>query len=73
MSSTPRLPQAKTDSMFNPTFKAKVSKRFQLTYNFIKPFDSNNSFNKRHGIPIKQNTGSMDRINKLKAQNMVKT
>ena len=63
------LPQKKVDSMVNPTFQPKVSKQFAITYTNTKPIQNTTSYLKK-GKPIKPNTGSMDRLNRLKASAM---
>tara|TARA_Y100001970_G_scaffold291693_1_gene429860 strand:- start:1171 stop:1425 length:255 start_codon:yes stop_codon:yes gene_type:complete len=60
----------KVDSMFNPTFQPKVSKAFAHSYNTIRTLNKNNNLYKRKGKPVKPNTGSMDRLNKIKAKAM---
>lgn len=63
------LPQKKVDSMANPTFQPKVSKQFAISYLNTKPKQNTNRYLKK-GKPVKPNTGSMDRLNRLKATAM---
>jgi len=65
-----KLSSSKVNSMFNPTFLPKVSKRFSHSYNTIRTLNKNNNLYKRTGKPVKPNTGSMDRLNKIKAAAM---
>ena len=60
------LPSQKVESMANSNFQPKVSKNFIISYLKVKPIQNTNSY-KRNGKPLKQNTGSFDRLNKLKA------
>ena len=63
------LPKKKVDSMANPTFHPKISKQFAITYTNTKAKQNTTRYLKK-GKPVKPNTGSMDRLNRLKATAM---
>ena len=59
----------KVNTMFNPTFLPKVSKRISHSYNVTRTIKKTKLYLKK-GKPVKPNTGSMDRLNKIKAAAM---
>tara|TARA_B110000967_G_C18639567_1_gene437823 strand:+ start:173 stop:430 length:258 start_codon:yes stop_codon:yes gene_type:complete len=63
------LPSSKVNSMYNPTFHPKVSKNTINTYTQNITSVKTTRYYKT-GKPGKPNVGSMDRINKIKAQAM---
>tara|TARA_A100001011_G_C13833696_1_gene644022 strand:- start:107 stop:376 length:270 start_codon:yes stop_codon:yes gene_type:complete len=64
------LPEAKVNSMFNPTFQPKMSKNKIITYTQQSSDQQKTTRYLEKGKPVKPNTGSLDRINRLKAQAM---
>lgn len=64
------LPAAKVNSMYNSTFLPKISKNTINTYTQVAVTTQKTTRYNKNGKPVKPNTGSMDRINRLKAQAM---
>ena len=65
-----KFPSEKVYSTFNSTFASLgLRKRFADTFRCPREctFNKNNNLYKRQGKPIKPNTGSMDRLNRIKA------
>ena len=71
-SGTIKLPSSKVNSTFNPTYSKKLPKRLINTMNTDTKITTKSNIYLKRGKPGKPDTGSMDRILRLKAQAMSK-